>query len=340
MDQNEEELKIAGSNPPPKARTDSPNAPEVPELKSSHADLSKMISSGDSNESIIDKLIATPKDQLFPWEETHVPSGGLYYGWPDGMCQVRPMGQVAEKILATQRLSASGESLDYLFRECCRFPDNFDPVNLLLGDRMFLLYVLRGISYGHMYEFMVKCPNPECEASSTHSYNLNELIRTVRLGNASLGAEPFRIKLPHLTSTIGREMWVGVRFLRAYDASDILARRKARTKALVKPGGVWAARQRGGADPRSQQREMAVLDTTLDENLEKLIVNVMGVDDKFKIREVIQRLHAKDTATIRDWLREHTPGIDSTIQIACPECSGTFVMELPITDSFFRPANR
>lgn len=355
---NEEELNISGSDPTPPPKGDGPidegrKAPDN-KIEAHHTDLSNIVGPGASNEEFLDALLQTPTDQLIPWEECLLPSMGLYYDWPDGVCHVRPMGQTAEKILATQRLASSGQSIDYLFRECCKFPNNFDPSELLLGDRIFLLYFLRGITHGNMYEFAVTCPNSECEAVNTHVYDLNDLASTVRQANASLGDEPFKIHLPYLSDTTGRDVWIAVRFLRAYDANDMIARRRARKKTLARPGGVRSksasiAKQRAeeanelrrnAVDPRSQQRQNVMLDSALDDNLEKIIVNIMGVEDRLKIRNFVQKLHAQDTATIREWLRENTPGIDNTVEIVCPDCANDFTVELPITEGFFRPSKR
>lgn len=300
---------------------------------------------GESSDDFLDKLLHTSHDQLIPWEDCYLPSKGLYYDdWPDGIVKVRAMGQTAEKILTTQRLAKSGQSIDYLFRECCSFPGDFDPVNLLLGDRVFLLYFLRGITHGNVYEFAFTCPNPECEAVSTHTYDLNELAGTIIWADEALGPEPFKIVLPYLSQATNRDVWVSVRFLRAYDASDILARRKAKKSAIAKPGGVRTRlkQRQGGQTPFSlqqQQQRNQQLDQTLSENLEKVIVNVMGTGDPFKVRQFVQQMHARDTATVREWLRVNAPGIDSTVIVGCPECSMEHTVELPITESFFRPNN-
>lgn len=304
------------------------------------ANLRNLVPPGASPEEFLDVLANVPQEQLIPWEETSLPSRGIYYGWPDGTCHVRAMGQTAEKILATQRLASSGQSIDYLFRECCKFPAGFDAADLLLGDRVFLLYYLRGITHGNMYEFAVTCNNPECGAVSTHAYDLNDLVTTMRVADQSLGGEPFKITLPYLTEATGREVWVGVRFLRAYDANEMLARRRVRNKAFSKPAGGVRAKTKPMVDPRAKQQEAIMLDSTLDDNLEKIIVSVMGVADRLRVRTFVQKLHAQDTAEIRDWLRNNTPGIDTTIDIECPECKSVFQMELPITESFFRPTKQ
>ena len=302
-------------------------------------DLSSLSSAGDNNEDFLDKLLSTPTDQLIPWEDCYLPSKGLFYDgdWSNGSVKVRAMGQTAEKILATQRLAKSGQSIDYLFRECCQFPEGFDPINLLLGDRVFLLYFIRGITHGNMYEFAFTCPSEECQSTSTHSYDLNELASTITWAEESNGDEPFRVSLPYLSEATGRDVWVNVRYLRAYDANDILSRRKVKDKVTVRPGN--SVRSRNKPVPTRRQ-QMQQLDDSITENLEKVIVSVMGSEDRFKIRSFVNQLHAQDTATIREWLKVNTPGIDNSVIVGCPNCSTDHTVELPITEAFFRPAKR
>lgn len=294
---------------------------------------------GETDAEFIHRLVGTPDEKLIPWEECFLPSQGLYYGWPDGMVQVRAMGQTAEKILATARLSQTGQSMDYLFRECCRFPLGFDPLDLLLGDRIFMLYFLRGITHGNLYEFAVTCPNQACAAVTTHTYDLNELSQTIVWAKKELGPEPFKVVLPYMSAAAKREVWVGVRFLRASDANDMLAKRKSRKRMLAQPGGVRTNPNR--ANPferaRTNSTQTQQIDDTISDNLERIIVDVNGVKDLFVIREFVKKMHAQDTATVREWLRENTPGIDNTVTVDCPECSQPFTIELPITESFFRP---
>ena len=315
------------------------NGPEVNHMDTSFGDLSGIITPGMSNEELVARLVQVSEDKLIPWEECHLPSKGLYYGWPDGMIMVRAMGQTAEKVLATQRLAQSGQSIDYLFKECCKFPTGFDPVDLLLGDRVFLLYYIRGITHGNMYEFAITCPNASCGAVSTHTYDLNDLARTITWADPAIGVEPFKINLPYMSRAVGREFNVGVRFLRGYDANDILAKKKVKQKIFAKPGNSV----RSSKSPFEAKRQAAsdqALDESLSDNMSKIIVNVMGVSDPFTIRQFVEKMHAQDTATVREWLREHTPGIDNTVTVTCPECSTEFTVELPITENFFRPSKR
>jgi len=339
----EEELNInAPSDPISKKQAQDQQSEEdhANRMDGKVGDLSDVAAPGQTNEEFIHRLLQVPSDRLIPWEECWLPSKGIYYGWPDGLVKVKAMGQVAEKILSTQRLAQTGQSIDYLFRECCQFPNGFDPVDLLLGDRIFMLYFIRGITHGNMYEFVITCPNVNCEAVSTHTYDLNDLAQTINWAKPELGREPFQVDLPYISAATKRRVWVGVRFLRASDASDILAKRKTRKKMFAKPGGV-RTRSRSGqqsVDPRQQAEQNQMLDDTISHNMEKIIVNVLGINDLFTVRDFISKMHAQDTAAVREWLRENTPGIDNTVTVTCPECSNEFTVELPITDSFFRPS--
>jgi cystathionine beta-lyase family protein involved in aluminum resistance len=91
-------------------------------------------------------------------------------------------------------------------------------------------------------------------------------------------------------------------------------------------------------NPAQQRQQMQQLDDTITENLEKVIVNVMGSSDPIKRRQFVSQMHAQDTATVREWLRDNTPGIDNSVIVGCPDCNTEHTVELPITEAFFRPS--
>ena len=279
---------------------------------------------------LLDMVLQMPVDTVLPWEEIVLPSQGLYYDGavPDGRVKVRPMGIEAEKVLATQRLAQSGKSIDWLFRKCVQFPDQkFDPVNLLVGDRVFLLYYLRGITHGNEYEFVVKCSNEECGRAGTHIYDLNLLRSTLISPDKALGVEPFKIVLPHLSKITDNEFWVKVKLMRGYDLMSILNQRKTDKKIMS------MNRPMNAQNPES-------IDNTLEDNLNLLIVEAMGSADRGKIHSLVSKMHSVDTATIREFLRKNSPGIDATVTVNCNDCGNEMKMELPITESFFRPTVR
>ena len=278
----------------------------------------------------LDKVLAMPEDQVFPWEEVVLPSEGYYYdnAVPGGRVQVRPMGIFADKILATQRLAQSGQSLDFLFKKCVKFPTKFDPLNLLAGDRIFLLYYLRGITHGNMYEFIVRCTNEDCAQTHTSEYDLNQLQKTIIKPKYELGEEPFKVMLPHMSKLSNTDFWVKVRLLRGYDMQQMLTGRKVFKKIQNTARNV---------DKNFIANSEVDTDQTLEDNLNMLIIEAMGSKDKIKIKNLISRLHSSDTATIREFIKDSSPGIDTTIMVTCPNCNQEMRMELPITESFFRP---
>lgn len=275
---------------------------------------------GMSSQEILNVVLAAQQDDVIPWEDAILPSRGIYYGdkIPGGRIQVRAMGLYADKIMATQRLAKSGKSIDWLYRKCVKFPTEFDPLDLLSNDRTFLLYFLRGITHGNEYEFIVECTDSECEEISDQVFDLNALARTIKTPNTDLGPEPFRVVLPHYSSLVGQEFWVHIRFLRGHD--------------------IWAMMDL----PTTQNKGKKVkkgdnLDETLEQNLNLVITDVMGDKDPKKIKAVVERMHSSDTATINEFLRAHTPGIDTSVKLFCPACKTEMSMDLPITDTFFRP---
>ena len=70
-----------------------------------------------------------------------------------------------------------------------------------------------------------------------------------------------------------------------------------------------------------------------------MIVNVMGVSDRIKVSKIIQRMGSSDNGVVRMFLDKEAPGMDTEILVTCSECGNEMRMELPVTESFFRPEN-
>jgi len=299
------------------------------------AEIAQLVGSAASDIDIVDIIARATPEQLIPWEETTLPSKGLYYGWTSGVIQVKAWSAKIDKILATARLAQTGQSIDYMLKECCRFPDGFDIQDMLVGDQIYLLYYLRGITHGNEYEFVTTCPNQQCQQVATHSIDLNELVNTIVWADESLGSEPFKIELPYLSKTVGRSVSASIRFLRVRDASQIQRAKKAQNiiggsnRAKIKP--------RDRVPQIDRSREEVTLDDIVTQNIEVVIVDIMGNTDRFKIKSIVNKMHSTDLAVIREWLQEHTPSIETMIEMQCANCGETHRAMLPITESFFRP---
>jgi hypothetical protein len=301
-----------------------------------NSEIAKLVGNATSDVDIVDIISRASPEQLIPWEETTLPSKGLYYGWTSGVVSVRAWSAKIDKILATARLAQTGQSIDYMLKECCRFPDGFDIQDMLVGDQIYLLYYLRGITHGNEYEFATTCPNQQCGQTATHTIDLNELVNTIIWADESLGSEPFKINLPYLTKTTGRDISASIRFLRVRDASSIQRTKKAQnilggsSRARIKP------RDRVMQQVDHSHDEVA-LDDIVTQNIETVIVDIMGVTDRFKIKSIVNKMQSTDLAVIREWLSEHTPSIETMIEMQCAGCGETHRAMLPITESFFRP---
>lgn len=299
---------------------DSDNQPKHKPMREVVHRIDLPLKPGASDEDVFDALLATQPDQLIPWETCVLPSLGLYYGWDEGSVFVRAMTQTAEKVLASPRLAQTGQSIDYMLRECCKFPPDFNPADLLVGDQIFLLYYIRGITFGNDYEFMATCTN--CSSISTHNYDLNNLAGSIKFADKNLGSEPFKIVLPYCSEVAGREVYVHVRFMRCSDSANAAARRKVLNKYS------------------KAKDKTSLIDETISDSFDQVIVSVMGSQDQFKKKQFIERLHSRDTSAIREWLKDNTPGVDPTITMNCPSCDQEFTIALPITEHFFRPAKQ
>jgi len=287
-----------------------------------------------SDQAVLDDILSKPSDSLIPWEKVTLPSGGVYYDGkiPNGEIEVRGWGIQTDKILATSRLAQSGQSLNHVYKNCIRLPDEFDHMNLLVGDRMFLLYYLRGITYGNEYEFLVECGDEDCGHAWPETYDMNLLAKTITGPNPDIGLEPFKVVLPYFSEYAKREFWVKIRLLRGYDLDAIIGQKRVSRKMR---SGI---RSRSKATRTKSTMSADSLDKTIEDNLRMVIVEAMGDRERRKIDQLVSKMHAKDTATIREFLRDNTPGVDASIEVECPECSNVITMDLPITESFFRPS--
>lgn len=322
--ENKKEISLNPSAPAPSPQK--PPSPEQPESPGA----SKLKDDATSEE-VLDFLISTNQDEFLPWEEIVLPSMGLFYGGrvPEGRVEVRPLGLSADKILSTGRLMQSGKALDKIFSSYVRFPDkNFDPLELLVGDRTFLLFYLRGITHGNIYEFVVKCTNDDCGQQSEHEYDLNLLADTIQ--HPKHKAEPIRVDLPYMTKKVGKPIWVDVRFMRGHDLRVLDERRKFSEK--ITGGSVRSIKTNKG--PTTQQDR---IDKALEDSLHLLVVSVNGVQDQHKIAQALKKFSSSDIQTINTFLDDNSPGVDLEVGIGCPHCNQEMRMNLPLTETFFRP---
>lgn len=294
-------------------------------------DLASEIAPGMDNTQLVDAILSISQEKFIPYRSIELPSRGIYYNWPNGMVDVRGMSQTTEAVMSDQSLVKTGQALDYVFRECVKLPNGMDPVDLIVGDRIFLLYYIRGRTFGNVYEFVLPCG--ACNKESPYVYDLNDLASTIIYANHADGVEPFEIQLPGISETMGQPIRVGVRFARGRDT-------KTQSMPMRSNTGISKAHNKSSNNPFSRIRERNQAEKAIkafkEDGLKTVVVSVQGVHDPARVEAFIKVLGLDDRTFIWDWLRTHTPGPDTMIEVDCPKCGEKAQVMLPITDSFFR----
>lgn len=238
-----------------------------------------------------------------------VPSQGYLYGnaFPGGEIVMSPMTTSEERILAQQKQDRT-ETLNTLLQRCLvQCPVKYD--DLLIPDMLYMLLMLRNISYGSDYNFTLKCA--ECRTEYRHTLRIPDGLELKVLSQED-GEEPWDVKLPMSGHT------VDYRLLRVKDETDI--RR-------------WARKQ--------YQRTVLPGDPAYTYRLAKHIVAVNGEEwDAVKRLDYVEAMHTRDSLALRNAVEGKEFGVTLTIEAECPHCGeGSEEYRLPFDREFFRPSD-
>ncbi|NPV54509.1 MAG: hypothetical protein HPY71_13505 [Firmicutes bacterium] len=181
----------------------------------------------------------------------------------------------------------------------CILTPGYDPKELLVGDRLALLNHLRTITYGSEFIFRVNC---DCGESFLWKEDLNALKIKYLDPPLPYGEDRiFEVKPPSL----GRK--VKIRLLKGKD--------EKRMRGIRFEG-----------------------DSAMFSGLLRLItVEVEG--EKILSAKFFDDLDADDMDYIMSEWREHDCGVDTTVQVECPNCGRIQEIDIPIFSerSFFLP---
>jgi len=104
------------------------------------------------------------------------------YTLPSGIpCELRELTGAEEELLTNGKLLRSGDAVNQLLRNCLVHLGEKsevspqDVLDLLAGDRLFILVKLRQISLGDEMTLRLACPNANCQGISLLSVNLADL---------------------------------------------------------------------------------------------------------------------------------------------------------------------
>lgn len=221
----------------------------------------------------------------------------------NGRIKVRPMTHTEEKILSTSRLIKSGQAFDMVYKNCIK--STIDPLDLLSSDRLFLMFWLRGISYGHLYTFSMRCP--ECDKSFKWTVDISK--HPVKEITDEL-EEPIEVRLPRSGAIVYYYLPRGETEKKV---------REMRERKRVSATDI---------DDTSTKRMILLTDRIVDPTGEELKKN------KWEI--FLDSLIGADAATIRDDMEAKDAGVEPIKDMECPYCDSTFDSNIQVTADFFR----
>jgi len=233
---------------------------------------------------------------------------------PSGLTgSIRALKVREERFLADRKLAKSGSVVDELLRACWEDtldagPYDFDGKTIdwgkvLQGDRFYALVEIRALTYGPDYAFSVNCTDASCRSRIDWELNLHDL--------------PVRA-----LSEDSREA-----FLRGNRFETVLPDARKR---------VWFRLLTGELERKLPAVRRNAADRMLSAMLGFRCVEVEGIPDKDK-RRFFEDLSMRDADFLLDEFDRVDCGVETTIEVECPECYAKQSVQLPFDQSFFLP---
>jgi len=239
-----------------------------------------------------------------------LPSRGYLYdgNLENGEVSIRPMTTNEEKLLLSKGKSRT--ELFTMLLNACLETKGITANDMLATDRIFLLFMLRNISYGADYSFLIKCP--ECGEKLNHLLKIPDDIHLVALEPKD-AEEPYEVTLPMSGAK------VGLRRLRGRDELQI--QDYAKRNIELQPTEL--------GDPRyiySMALQIVMLNG-----------KDMGILDSLSF---CKTLIGGDSLAVQYAIEDHQCGLDLSMTFTCRSCGEEFDEEIPLTEEFFRPQSR
>jgi hypothetical protein len=246
-----------------------------------------------------------------PLETVPLPSSGKVYPQSSSLfnaetVDIRPMTAREEDILTSRALLKKGTVITELIKSCL-VDRTINPQELLGGDRNALMVAIRITGYGPEYNAEIECP--ECNTKSPHEFNLAELpVRRLEIEPVTPGANLFEFTLPKCRKT------VKFRFLTGRDEEEIVTTSEKQKKLGLST------------------------ESNVTTNLMHSIVSIDGIEDRAKIANFIKMMPARDSLALRNYVRDHEPGVVMRQETSCPACGHSEEVAMPLGVTFLWPS--
>jgi hypothetical protein len=240
------------------------------------------------------------------WQPVQLPSWGLYYGpaCPQGKVLILPWRTAQEELIVRYSASQGEDLMDMLVQDNVRLPEGMVYEELLVSDKLFLLFQLRIASLTPYYTATFVTTGGHQEEKRI---DLRELRAKVPDDLTTPAQEPFHVRLPRCK----RE--VGLRLLRVRDEKAVLHYARQAREKLHDQGApgfrIQLARQIETIDGQPR---------TFDERM-----------------EFVRSLIMADSVILQGATRRHETGLDTEVEVTI---GGEVInVRLPLGAEFFRP---
>lgn len=234
----------------------------------------------------------------------------------------------------SRRIKYSQQLLqDHITRLVVEATPEIDFTELTIGEEVDILKCIREASFGPSYAFSTKCPH--CATVSEFEVDLRNLRRDVQTcGDAAcpchglrdydpqdaieqerLAADFSEIPATHLS-----DCPPNYRFVTPIEGVEcVVSPVKVSSKDLL---GRW-----------HQEEDPAMIAKMLAEMCE----SVAGKLNRGEKIRALESMLSCDRLAIRDYIAKIEPGVDTGVNVVCPECDAHFESEVEVDTNFFLP---
>lgn len=238
-----------------------------------------------------------------------LPSRGRFYpSLVDGKVEVLPMKTLQEELLAGRPDMIP--ILNSLISYCVPTlkEAGIAPLELLSGDRVFLLFMIRQFTYGPYYGFKIKCPS--CGLSFRQEITIPGDLIINEIPDEAV--EPFTVKLSDGKTELGFKLLTGK------DEVEIDRYRVQAFRRGVKQG-----------------------DPSYSYTLARHVTTVNGKEISLTDAiEFIRNMVGMDSSIFQEALRKLEPGLSRELELECLQCGFEIDTLVPYNSEFFRPKHR
>jgi len=237
---------------------------------------------------------------------TVLPSKGFFYtNLVGGEVDILPMKTGQEELLAGRPEMIP--ILNSLINICVPTiaKSGMSPLDLLSGDRLFLLFMIRKVTYGSVYGFKIKCPS--CNLSFREEINIPDDLEINELE-----------KEPILEVVLSNKKKLGIRLLTGHDEVEIERFRSQAYKRGVKQG-----------------------DPSYTYTIARHIISIDGKEADLRTAlDFARDMYGMDSVILQNKIKEVEPGISRDLELECKKCGYEIETVLPYSSEFFRPKLR